>query len=161
MSLTKSLRLAGHGPFSSKTTILGLRKWPNTMMLRQCLTVWLASWTWVPKVNMPTCLMMMVRFFWNSLGLDDGIGNENPFHRGCQIQNHQQPFGRYLNNWENSPSALYFLPILQFVGGFSTMPLLNPHIRWKYTSPLVFNEFNVPILIGSNIANLASFNEQF
>ena len=100
-------------------------------------------------------------FFWNSLGLDDGIGNENPFHRGCQIQNHQQPFGRYLNNWENSPSVLYFLPILQFVGGFSTMPLLNPHIRWKYTSPLVFNEFNVPILIGSNIANLASFNEQF
>ena len=26
MSLTKSLRLAGHGPFSSKTTILGLKK---------------------------------------------------------------------------------------------------------------------------------------
>ena len=41
------------------------------------------------------------------------------------------------------------------------MPLLNPHIRWKYTSLLVFNEFNVPILISSNIANLALFNEQF
>ena len=161
MSLTKSLRLAGHGPFSSKTTILGLKKLTkhdDVETMSDCLV---GELDLDSEFNMPTFLMMMVRFFWNSLGLDDGIGNENPFHRGCQIQNHQQPFGRYLNNWENSPSALYFLPILQFVGGFSTMPLLNPHIRWKYTSPLVFNEFNVPILIGSNIANLASFNEQF
>ena len=63
MSLTKSLRLAGHGPFSSKTTILGLKKLTkhdDVETMSDCLV---GELDLDSEFNMPTFLMMMVRFF--------------------------------------------------------------------------------------------------